>query len=201
LDHLSLPSSECVEAGGLAVADVIFGDYNPAGRLPITFYSSTSELNEFHDYDMLAGKGRTYRYYKGKPMFPFGFGLSYTRFKYSNLEILGDVMKGEPVDVCFIVRNAGDLAGDEVLQVYVSAIGVPGEPIKALKWFERRQFEVDQEIEVVARLDKEAFMIYDEEKDEMVLRPGKFRIAVGGSSDDRDLIVKEVTFHDRRTGN
>jgi hypothetical protein len=143
---------------------------------------------------MLAGKGRTYRYYKGKPLFPFGFGLSYTRFNYSDLKVLGDFMKGEPVDVSFVVENVGDLAGDEVLQVYVSAIGVPGEPIKALKWFKRRQFEVDQKITVVARLENEAFMIYDEEKDDMVLRPGKFRIAVGGSSDDKDLIATEVTF-------
>jgi hypothetical protein len=143
---------------------------------------------------MLAGKGRTYRYYTGQALFPFGHGLSYTKFNYSDLEVMGDFTKGEPVDVSFVVRNVGDLAGDEVSQIYVSAIGVPREPIKALKWFKRQQFEVAQEIEVVARLHHEAFMIYDENKDELVLRPGKFRIAVGGSSDDKDLIFKEVNF-------
>jgi beta-glucosidase len=182
------------QEGGHAVADVIFGDYNPAGRLPVTFYSSTSELNEYHDYDMLAGKGRTYRYYKGKALFPFGYGLSYTKFQYSDLEVVGDYTKGEPVDVSFVVHNVGNFAGDEVSQIYVTAVDVPGEPIKALKWFQRQQFEVGQEKEVVTRLHNDAFMVYDEAKDELVLRPGKFRIWVGGSSDDKDLIVKEVSF-------
>jgi beta-glucosidase len=182
------------QAGGLAVADVLFGDYNPAGRLPVTFYEKTSDLNEFHDYNMLTGKGRTYRYFKGKPLFPFGYGLSYTKFRYSNLEIMGDFTKGESVDVSFVVENIGDLAGDEVSQIYVSAIDVPDEPIKALKWFKRQQFEVSEVREFVARLHSEAFMIYDEAKDEMVLRPGKFRIAVGGSSDDKDLIWRDVVF-------
>jgi beta-glucosidase len=182
------------QEGSAAIAEVLFGDYNPAGRLPVTFYSSTHELNEFHDYNLSAGKGRTYRYYKGKPLFPFGYGLSYTKFHYRDLRVMGDYTKGQPVDVSFIVQNIGDLAGDEVSQVYVSAIDVPGEPIKSLRWFKRQQFEVAEQIEFVARLHNEAFMIYDEAKDELVLRPGKFRIAVGGSSGDEDLIWKDVSF-------
>jgi beta-glucosidase len=189
------------EQGGNAVADVLYGDYNPAGRLPVTFYSSTEELNDFHNYHMLEGKGRTYRYYKGKPLFPFGYGLSYTKFKYSNLEIVGDFTKGRPIDVSFLVENIGNFAGDEVSQIYVTAIDVPNEPIKALKWFKRQQFEVAQQTEIVARLHNEAFMVYDESEDELVLRPGKFRIAVGGSSDDKDLIWKEVSFPNVIVGN
>jgi beta-glucosidase len=182
------------EGGGRAVADVIYGDYNPAGRLPVTFYTSTSELNEYHDYDMLAGKGRTYRYYKGKPLFPFGHGLSYTKFQYSDLQVMGDFTKGLPVDVSFVLRNVGALAGDEVSQIYVTAVDVPGEPIKALKWFLRQPLEAAERIEIVARLHHEAFMVFDEAKDELVLRPGKFRIWVGGSSDDKDLLFTDVSF-------
>jgi beta-glucosidase len=182
------------EGGGRAVADVIYGDYNPAGRLPVTFYTSTSELNEFHNYDMLAGKGRTYRYYKGKALFPFGYGLSYTKFEYSDMQVMGDFTKNEPVDVSFVLKNVGNFAGDEVSQIYITAVDVPNEPIKALKWFLRQSLEVAERIEVVARLHHEAFMIFDEAKDELVLRPGKFRIWVGGSSDEKDLIFKDVTF-------
>jgi beta-glucosidase len=182
------------QAGGTAVADVIFGDYNPAGRLPVTFYENTSELLDFKDYNMSTGKGRTYRYYKGKPLFPFGYGLSYTKFKYTNLKIHGNILKDKLVNVSFSVKNIGKVVGEEVSQIYVSALDAQGEPIKALKWFKRYELKVEEEVEIVAELNEEAFMIYDELNDTMVLRAGRFKIGVGGSSDDNDLIVKEVKF-------
>src|SRR5678815_5751237 len=94
------------EEGGTAIADVIFGDYNPAGRLPVTFYKSVSQLPDFTDYNM---QGRTYRYFKGEPLYPFGFGLSYTTFVYSNLRLNAKSVKaGEPVEVSVDVMNDGE---------------------------------------------------------------------------------------------
>ena len=113
------------EAGGMALADVLFGDYNPGGRLPVTFYKSLDDLPPFDDYNV---KGHTYRYFHGEPLYPFGFGLSYTRFRYSDLTIDPEAAKaGQPIKVRVKVRNAGDRAGDEVVQLYISngAASVP----------------------------------------------------------------------------
>ncbi len=112
------------QAGGDAIADVLFGDYNPAGRLPVTFYKSEEQLPGFSDYSM---KGRTYRFFTGEPLFPFGYGLSYTTFAYSNLKVEGDKATVE-------VRNSGPLAGEEVVEAYRS---VPGGPIRSLVGFQR----------------------------------------------------------------
>src|SRR5258705_6562790 len=119
------------EEGGNAVADVLFGDYNPGGRLPVTFYKSVDQLPPFTDYSM---QGRTYRYFKGEPLYPFGFGLSYSNFKYDNLQISAAKVKaGDAVTITALVENAGPLAGDEVAQLYVSdlAASVPV-PIRSL---------------------------------------------------------------------
>jgi beta-glucosidase len=181
------------EAGGLAVADVIMGDYNPAGRLPITFYTATSELANFTDYNMSAGKGRTYRYYTGTPLYPFGHGLSYTTFSYSKPKVLGNPSKGESVTVKFGVRNTGSRSGDEVMQVYVTAHRA-GEPIKALKWFKRQHFEptaVETTIEAV--LQPSAFAVFDDK----AVGVGKYTIWVGGSS-GVGLQVIDVEFKDSK---
>jgi beta-glucosidase len=124
------------QEGGTAVADVLFGDYNPAGRLPITFYKSTDDLPPFRDYKMA---GRTYRYFKGEPLFPFGYGLSYTNFKYSELSIdRAAINVGDDLDVSVDVENTGDRAGDEVVQVYISSSNKDGDqPIRSLKAFRR----------------------------------------------------------------
>ena len=122
------------QAGGTALADVLFGDYNPAGRLPVTFYNSAADLPAFTDYSM---KGRTYRYFKGEPLFPFGFGLSYTTFAYSNLRLPPSAQSGAGVHVAVDVRNTGTRAGDEVVQLYVKGpSGRPG-PIRSLAAFRR----------------------------------------------------------------
>ena len=111
------------EEGGDAVADVLFGDYDPAGRLPVTFYKSARDLPPFEDYNMVPdslGQGRTYRYFTDVPLYPFGFGLSYTKFNYSNLKVSsGPVKANDTIKVTVNVRNVGERDGDEVVQLYV----------------------------------------------------------------------------------
>jgi beta-glucosidase len=129
------------EEGGTAIADVLFGDYNPSGRLPITFYESTKDLPAYESYKM---EGRTYRYFSGKVMYPFGFGLSFTQFKYSNLQIQESSLKpGQNLNLSVDIENEDDAtrastAGDEVVQVYLTAPStVPNQPIRSLKAFSR----------------------------------------------------------------
>jgi len=117
------------QAGGTAIADVLFGDYNPAGRLPVTFYHSADQLPSFDDYSM---KGRTYRYFQGQPLYPFGYGLSYTSFGYSRLDCPERAPANHDVAVSAEVRNTGKLAGEEVVQLYVKRDGV-----RSLEGFQR----------------------------------------------------------------
>ncbi|MBK8034461.1 MAG: glycoside hydrolase family 3 C-terminal domain-containing protein [Chloroflexi bacterium] len=122
------------EEGGTALADVLFGDYNPAGRLPVTFYKSVSDLPPFEDYHM---QGRTYRYFTGEPLYPFGHGLSYTRFVYSQLELSSlELSAADSLGVSVTVTNTGERAGDEVVQIYLSA-GREGYPLCQLAAFQR----------------------------------------------------------------
>src|SRR6185295_3606511 len=108
------------EEGGAALADVLFGDYNPAGRLPVTFYKSVEQLPPFESYAM---EGRTYKFFKGEPLYPFGHGLSYTRFKYSALTVSPQrVTPTDTVTVSATIENSGRVAGDEVVQLYVTDV-------------------------------------------------------------------------------
>jgi beta-glucosidase len=118
------------QAGGTALADVLFGDYNPAGRLPVTFYKSEDQLPRFDDYSM---KGRTYRYFEGEPLYPFGYGLSYTTFTYRNLRAPDSAKAGSPVKVSVEVENSGNRDGEEVVELYVKHPGV----VRELQGFER----------------------------------------------------------------
>ena len=111
------------QSAGTALADVLFGDYNPAGRLPVTFYKSETQLPAFNNYSMA---GRTYRYFTGEPLFPFGHGLSYTTFQYSGLQVLSKPVTGQPISVRVQVQNTGPRAGDEVVQLYVRHPGAAG---------------------------------------------------------------------------
>jgi beta-glucosidase len=123
------------QSAGTALADVLFGDYNPAGRLPVTFYKSDNDLPGFSDYSM---KGRTYRYFNGEALYPFGFGLSYTTFSYSNLKVNAQLKKGASAVVQVTVTNTGKKDGEEVVQLYLAHQNVKGEaPLKALKGFKR----------------------------------------------------------------
>src|SRR6266566_2520443 len=124
------------EEGGMALADVLFGDYNPGGRLPVTFYKSVDQLPPFTDYRM---QGRTYRYFKGEPLYPFGFGLSYTKFRYDNLKLSANrINAGQELKITADVTNAGDRAGDEVVEFYVTDLvaSVPV-PIRSLAGLKR----------------------------------------------------------------
>jgi len=165
------------QAGGKALADVLFGDYNPAGRLPVTFYKSEEQLPPFDDYNM---KGRTYRYFEGEPLYPFGYGLSYTSFAYTNLRVPEVANAGEPVKVAVQVRNTGGRAGDEVVELYVRHEGatVPV-PIRALEGFQRINLAPGRSRTVEFTLDPRQLSIVDAQG-RHVVEPGTVQIAVGG---------------------
>ena len=122
------------EEGGSAVAETLSGKNNPGGRLPVTFYTGVDQLPNFEDYSM---KNRTYRYFSGEPLYPFGYGLSYTSFSYSGLEVKGTGSAADPVVAEVTVTNTGKVAGDEVAQLYLTFPKVDGAPLKALRGFQR----------------------------------------------------------------
>jgi beta-glucosidase len=166
------------EEGGTAVADVLFGDYNPGGRLPVTFYKSVDQLPPFEDYNM---RGRTYRFFKGDPLYPFGFGLSYTNFKYENLKLSARSVKaGQSVKVSVDVRNIGDRAGDEVVQMYVTDVAatVPT-PIRSLAGIKRIFLKPGEKQTVSFTLGAERMTVIDD-KGKRVVEPGEFTVSVGG---------------------
>ncbi|NLS76271.1 MAG: glucan 1,4-alpha-glucosidase [Chloroflexi bacterium] len=165
------------EEGGAAVADVLFGDYNPGGRLPVTFYRSVDQLPPFADYDM---EGKTYRYFRGEALYPFGFGLSYTKFQYSDLQLESGVVAGQPARVSVTVQNVGPVAGDEVVQLYVRdvAASVPV-PIRHLEGFQRVSLAPGASQQVSFALRPRQMSIVDE-AGRRVVEPGAFEIAVGG---------------------
>ena len=165
------------QAAGTAIADVLFGDYNPAGRLPLTFYKSVDQLPPFTDYDM---KGRTYRYFDGEPLFPFGHGLSYTTFAYSNLELPSQVGAGEDIVVSVAVENTGVVAGEEVVQLYVTDVeaSVPV-PIRSLQGFQRVFLGPGQRKTVSFTLAPRQISLIDTEW-QRVVEPGLFKVTVGG---------------------
>lgn len=175
------------QACGQAVADVLFGDYNPGGRLPVTFYASTEQLPDFEDYSM---QNRTYRYFQGEPLYAFGYGLSYTSFNYGTAKTQG---KPQSMTLTVPVTNSGKIDGDEVVQVYVKALDDAGAPIKSLAGFKRVNIAAGQTVNVKVELNKDAFSFYNEDIDEISFRPGRYRILYGSSSLDSDLQSLEIT--------
>jgi len=166
------------EEGGTAIADVLFGDYNPGGRLPVTFYQAVEDLPPFEDYRM---EGRTYRYFRGEPLFPFGYGLSYTTFAYRNLQLSARaIAPGETLTIGVDVQNVGERAGDEVVQLYVSdvAASVPV-PIRQLRDFERIHLAPGETKTVTFMLTPRQLSLIDDEGRRMI-EPGEFQVAVGG---------------------
>jgi beta-glucosidase len=165
------------EQGGNAVADVLFGDVSPAGRLPVTWYRSVEDLPPFEDYAM---KGRTYRYFGGQPLFPFGFGLSYTRFTYSHLELPARAGAGQSVPVAVDVTNSGSREGDEVVQLYVTdeKASTP-RPIRQLEGMERIRLAPGETRTVRFTLSPRQLSLIDAVGNRVV-EPGAFTIAVGG---------------------
>lgn len=174
------------QEGGTAVADVIFGDYNPAGRLPLTFYASSNDLPDFEDYDM--SKGRTYRYFKGKPLYPFGYGLSYTTFEYTNASLDKQNLKtDEPAKLTVDIRNSGKMDGDEVVQVYVRNLQDKEGPMKSLRAFKRVFIKAGETKTTSIDLPADTFEFFDPEGEVMRVKPGKYEVLYGPSSDDKVL--------------
>jgi len=165
------------QAGGTAIADILFGDYNPAGRLPLTFYRSVDQLPPFDDYAM---RGRTYRYFEGDPVFPFGHGLSYTTFEYSGLEVPDRVRASEEVQVKVEVENTGPVAGEEVVQLYLTDVeaSVPV-PIRSLRGVQRIFLEPGERRSVTFTLEPRQLSLIDAGW-ERVVEPGVFEVSVGG---------------------
>ena len=165
------------EEGGTAIADVLFGDYNPSGRLPVTFYKGTDQLPDFTDYAM---KGHTYRYFEGKPLYPFGYGLSYTKFAYSQLSIGKSRIAGQPVELSVTLKNAGKRDGDEVVQVYLRPVAssIPA-PIYQLVNFARVSIKAGASKKITMQLEPEAFSVVTEEG-KRIVGHGEYDIWVGG---------------------
>ena len=183
------------QGGAKALAEVLFGDYNPGGKLPVTFYRSTSDLPDFLDYSM---KNRTYRYFTGQPQYAFGYGLSYTTFEVGKAKTVINKKKlkaGNPN--CFIavpVTNTGHCEGTETVQVYVKRLNDAGAPIKSLKGFQKVMLKPGETKQVTITLDSEAFEYYDEYQDELAVKPGKYQILYGTSSRDEDLKSFDFSF-------
>lgn len=176
------------EQGGNAVAEALFGDYNPGGRLPLTYYKSIGDLPPFDDYDI--SKGRTYMYFEGMPLYAFGHGLSYTRFDYKDLK---SELTDDAVNLTFSIKNSGRMDGDEVAQVYVSfpETGVRM-PLKQLKGFERVTVKKGETRQVTISVPRKELRMWDETKGEFVTPAGDYIFTVGAASDDPRL-VKVIT--------
>ncbi|HJZ39481.1 MAG TPA: glycoside hydrolase family 3 C-terminal domain-containing protein [Bacteroidales bacterium] len=165
------------EATGTALTRLLFGDFNPSGRLPVTFYKTVDELPDFRDYTM---EGRTYRYFKGEPLWGFGFGLSYSIFTYKNLQVPASVTVGEDVTIAVEVTNTGTMDGEEVVQVYVAdkEAGAPV-PLRSLAAFERIFLKAGETKKIEISLKPEQFSLIDNNYNRVV-EPGNFIISAGG---------------------
>ena len=166
--------------GGRAVADVLFGDVSPAGKLPLTFPKSLDQLPAFDDYSMT---GRTYRYMTEEPLYPFGFGLSYSRFEYSNLKLEKvDIAIGDSLNLSLIVRNSGDRTAAEVVQFYLSDLHASSiVPLNHLVGFERVTLEAGESRTLKFILTPEMMSYYNDDG-KLTLEPGEFRLEIGGCS-------------------
>ena len=173
------------QGGAKALAEVLFGDYNPGGKLPVTFYASNDDLPDFLDYRM---ENRTYRYFRGKALYPFGYGLSYTTFSIGKGQLSASTMnKDGKVTLTVPVTNTGKREGTETVQVYVKALDYPDAPIKSLKGFQKLSLKAGETATATITLDGEAFEYYDESIDELSTRPGRYQILYGNSSQEKDL--------------
>ena len=172
------------EQGGYAVADVIFGDYNPGGKLPVTFYKDDSQLPPFDDYNM---EGRTYRFFRGEPLFPFGYGLSYTTF-----DISGVAYDAERSVLTVTVTNTGQTDGTETVQVYVRNPADADGPVKTLRAFARVTLKAGDSSTVDIDMPREAFEWWDASTNTMRVVPGTYELLVGSSSEDYTSLTIEI---------
>ena len=183
------------QGGAKALAEVLFGDYNPGGKLPVTFYRSNNDLPDFLDYSM---KNRTYRYFTGQPQYAFGYGLSYTTFSVGKGKMTAKSAKAGKTNKAYTVlaipvTNTGKREGTETVQVYVKRLDDAGAPIKALKGFQKLSLKPGETKRAVIALDSEAFEYYDEMIDELAVKPGRYQILYGTSSQDKDLQKLDFT--------
>ncbi|MCC4230089.1 glycoside hydrolase family 3 C-terminal domain-containing protein [Zunongwangia profunda] len=181
------------ESGGQAVADVLFGDYNPSGKLPVTFYKDTTQLPDFEDYSM---NGRTYRFMKAEPLFPFGHGLSYTNFEIGEAQLdESEIDTSSSVNITISISNEGKTEGVEIIQVYVHKQGLEEGPIKTLKGFKRVNLKPNEMKNVTINLPSNSFEFYDKKARSMKVMPGNYEIFYGNSSDDKQLKKTELKIH------
>ena len=174
------------QEGGEAIADVLFGDYNPSGKLPITFYKSSDQLPDFEDYSM---KGRTYRYFND-PLFAFGYGLSYTQFSIGEGKI---AKKGKNYTLNVPVSNIGKRDGTEIVQVYIRDLSDPEGPLKSLRAFQRLDVKAGQTVNAQLELSPKSFEFFDPETNTVHQKNGQFEIFYGTSSQDKDLKKLSLT--------
>jgi Beta-glucosidase-related glycosidases len=178
------------ESGGQAVADVLFGDYNPSGKLPITFYKSLNQLSDFENYSM---KGRTYRY-MSDPLFPFGFGLSYTNFKIGKATVdKAEIKSNETVKLTVPVTNAGKRNGTEIVQVYIHKVNDIEGPIKTLRGFQRVELAAGKSGQATIDLAPSAFEFFDWAQRKMMVTSGNYEVLYGNSSDAKALQILKIT--------
>ena len=178
------------EEGGAAVAETLSGKNNPAGRLPVTFYTGVDQLPNFEDYGMA---NRTYRYFSGKPLYAFGYGLSYTKFSYSDLSVPAQaVAAGQPVGADVTVTNTGKVAGDEVVQLFLKFPPVKGAPLIALRGFERIHLEPGASQKIHFDLKARDLGIVTEDGNPIIAQ-GDYTISIGGGQPD--TVAPAVTGH------
>jgi beta-glucosidase len=184
------------EEGGAAIAETLSGRNNPAGRLPVTFYTGVEQLPPFENYSM---QGRTYRYFKGKPLYAFGYGLSYTTFSYSGLRLLKNAIKpGDPLTVELTVTNTGKRDGDEVAQLYLSFPNVPGAALRALRGFKRIHLKPGEAQKLRFEL-KERDLSMVSEAGEVMIVPGQYSVSIGGGQPDSGAPTVAGTFQVKGT--
>ncbi|MCL1934535.1 MAG: glycoside hydrolase family 3 C-terminal domain-containing protein [Candidatus Azobacteroides sp.] len=171
------------EFAGKAIADVIFGNYNPSGRLPVTFYASDSDLPDFEDYNMT---NRTYKYFKGKALYPFGYGLSYSKFDYAwNVQPKKEYYATETIECSLNIKNTGTVDGDEVAQVYIKYPQTGRVlPLKELRYFERKAIAKGNTVEIKVSIPIAQFAKWDESAGELCVPPGVYSIFAGGNSEN-----------------
>jgi len=178
------------ESGGLAVADVLFGDYNPSGKLPVTFYKNSDNLGDFEDYSM---NGRTYRYTTDY-LFPFGFGLSYTTFETGEATLSKTVLQAnETIHLRVPVINTGKRDGTQILQVYIRKVNDVEGPLKTLRGYQRVSIEAGESQLATIELPPSSFEFFDWAQRKMTVTPGEYEIYYGSSSADKDLKTLTVT--------
>ena len=178
------------ESGGRAVADVLFGDYNPSGKLPITFYKDSTQLAGFEDYSM---KRRTYRF-MSDPLFPFGYGLSFTSFTIGKAQISkSEIQKNETVKLTIPIANTGKMEGTEVIQIYVHKKDDKNGPIKTLRSFQRVSLPKGKSVGASIELPSSAFEFFDQDMGAMTVTAGEYEIWYGNSSATKDLKLVSVT--------